>query len=94
MLTAEQARKLSGRTTKEKVEALLVSLEKKASEGGRMLRCGYDHKEDEDLWIHGGYNNTEEHKEAVEILKGLGYEVSFYYQDGSFAVDMYTKVEW
>jgi len=58
------------------------------------LRTGWEYKEDQDLWIYGGYKPTKEWHKAKEILEHLGFKVTFYYSDGSMAVDMYTLVEW
>jgi uncharacterized protein HemY len=96
MLTAAQARELAGPSLEEKVESLLKTVERLAKEKKRKLRCAYDHKEDDQLWVHGGYaaKRGGEWYKAKEMLEGLGYKVSFFYSDGSFAVDMYTVVEW
>lgn len=94
MITAEQARLITGFTVLEKVEKLDLVIQQLASEKKRQLRTGYDHSEDEDLWKDGGYHTTEEWKEAKAILEELGYKVSFYYKEGAFAVDMYTLIEW
>lgn len=97
MITAAEARKLAGPTVQEKVEALLVAVEEAAKNKKRSLKTGWEYKEDQDLWISGGYGGnggTAEWKEAVKILKDLGYKVKFYYMEQSIAVDMYTLVEW
>ena len=94
MLTANEARKLAGPTVRERVEALLVAVEKAAKNKKRFLKTGWDYKEDTDLWVDGGYSKTKEWHEAYEILTKLGYKVTFYYRDGSMAVDMYTLIEW
>lgn len=92
-LTAKQARELSGRTLDEKIDSLLLSIKSYAEKGKRQIRCGYDHKEDIELWINGGYNETDEWKKAKNILEELGYEVLFYYFEGQL-VDMYTLIKW
>lgn len=93
MLTAQEARKLAGPTLDEKVESLLKSVEEKAKEGQRKLATGYSHKEDNDLWINGGYSRTDEWVKAKTMLENLGYKVSFFYEEHQL-VDMYTLVEW
>lgn len=94
MLTAADARKLAGPTVQEKVESLLESVKAQAEKGHRLLKTGWTHKEDEDLWVHGGYSPTEEWKKAKAILEDLGYKVTFYYDEGGQFVDMYTLIEW
>ena len=94
LLTAEEARKLAGPSLEEKVESLIETIKTLAKQKKRSCRTGYDHKEDEDMWIYGGYDGTEEWQNAKKILKGLGYKVTFYYKVHSVAVDMYTLIEW
>lgn len=93
MLTAKEARILVGETVNEKVEKILVKVAELAKAKQTKLRCGYDYDIDEELWMYGGYNQTEDWKKAVSILKGLGYKVSFFYEERQF-VDMYTLIEW
>lgn len=93
MLTAEQARQIAGKTVQEKVESLLKAIEEAAKSKKRSLRTGWDYKEDNDLWINGGYSRTKDWEEAAQILEGLGYTVIFYYKESQF-VDMYTLIEW
>jgi len=91
--TAAEAKKLAGKSVEEKVELLCESIKKNASERKRSLMTGWEHKEDRDLWIDGGYNHTEDWEKAKKILEALGYKVTFYYQENQF-VDMYTIIEW
>jgi hypothetical protein len=93
ILTAEEARKLSASPLEEKIESLSKTIERLAKEGKRSCRTGYDHKEDEELWIYGGYDTSNDWKTAKEILEINGYKVTFYYRELSF-VDMYTLIEW
>jgi hypothetical protein len=93
-LTAAQAKQLAGPSVDEKVDAILVAIEKIATNKGRQLRAGYDYDQDKDLWVSGGYTPTPEWKEATKILEKLGYDVDFYYNDGSQFVDMYTIIRW
>lgn len=92
--TADMARKLAGATVQDKVDLLLVTIKELATNKQRRCRTGYDHKADEDLWINGGYSTTRDWKEAKDLFTELGYKVTFYYNEGSMAVDMYTLVEW
>lgn len=93
-LTAAEARELAGPTLDEKVDAILEAIKDAAKSEKRVLRAGWDYKTDNNLWIDGGYRETEEWKKAVAILQSLGYDVQFYYNEGSLAVDMYTVIKW
>lgn len=92
-ITAEQARKLAGKTVDEKVDDLLVEIENSAKQGKRQLRTSWEYSGDEDLWVRGGYDKTDEWKAAKKILTDLGYTVEFYYNELQF-VDMYTLIKW
>lgn len=96
MFTAKQAKELAGPSLEEKVECLLESIKRVASPPlkQRELRCGWEHKDHPSLWINGGYGRDADWHKAKKMLEDLGYKVSFYYNDGLFAVDMYTLVEW
>ena len=94
MIDAKEARKIAGPTLDEKIESLGTTIEILAGAKKRKCRTGWDHKEDKDLWINGGYGQTDEWKLAKKKLESLGYKVSFYYSEGSQFVDMYTVVEW
>ena len=93
MIRAEEARKIAGLTLQEKIDAVGVAIENAAKNGKRELRTGWDYTEDRDLWIEGGYSQTDEWNKAYIILTDLGYKVSFYYKELQF-VDMYTLIEW
>jgi hypothetical protein len=92
-LTAEEARKLSGKTLDEKVDGLLAAIAEAAKQHKRQLRTGWDYGADEELWIQHGYSKTEDWKTARKILVDLGYTVEFYYEESQF-VDMYTLIKW
>jgi hypothetical protein len=92
-LTAEQARIIVGKTLDEKIDCLLESVLINANDKKRSLKCGWEHDEDRDLWIDGGYHSSVPWSEAKKILEDLGYKVSFYYKESQF-VDMYTLIEW
>lgn len=94
MITAKEAKSLAGPNLQDKIDSLGESIRKRAQEGHRSLRCGYDHSADSDLWIHGGYGDTDEWNRAQEALENLGYNVEFFYKNASFAVDMYTLIKW
>ena len=99
MLTAAEARELSGRTLDEKLEALgeriksFIEENKAQGRTVRELRTGWDYKEDRSLWIEGGYETSDEWYEAKKKLEQLGYKVQFNYYEGQF-VDMYTSISW
>lgn len=92
-ITASEARAMSGRTLDEKIDSLLVEIEKAAKNGKRELRTGYQHREDPDLWVNGGYSTSPEWQAAKEELQKLGYTVTFFYEERQF-VDMYTIIKW
>lgn len=87
LITAKQARKISGLTAEEQVELVCEQIQKAAEEKKREIHL---HGE---FWAHGGYNLTDDYKCATKILKDLGYEVKFHYEERQF-VDMYTVVKW
>ena len=93
MITAEQARGFMPRTLETKLESIGKRIEELAKEGKTKLRCGYDYKPDQDIWIHGGYSKSEEYLKAKKYLEDLGFKVSFFYEEGQF-IDMYVLIEW
>jgi hypothetical protein len=94
MITATEARRFSGETVEEKVEKLSSTIEKLAKENKRCLVIGLDYKDDEDLWIIGGYIESDQWKKAKQILENCGYKVSFYCNKCGQLFAMYTFVEW
>jgi hypothetical protein len=92
--TAEDARKLVGKTVDEMVDDLLITIKDLATKKQRQCRCSYNHNKDNDLWVDGGYSNSAQWNEAVAKLRALGFKVDFYYSAGSSFVDMYTIVTW
>jgi hypothetical protein len=92
-LTAAQAKQLAGPTVTEKVDAILVAIKAAADNRKRELRTGWEYKDDNDLWVSGGYGPTADWKEAQRQLQELGYTVEFYYKETQF-VDMYTIIKW
>jgi hypothetical protein len=87
LLTAAEARKLSGATAQEEVEEALKSIEHEAKGGYRSVSL---HGQ---FWAHEAYSGTKKYKEAKKILEDLGYKVEFFYEQKQF-VDMYTVVKW
>lgn len=94
MITAAEARKLRPRTVQDMVNDIGKEIEKRAKMGATELRTGWDYKFDPDLWQTGGYNLTEDWMKARKILEEHGFEVSFYYKDGSQFSDFYTLIKW
>jgi hypothetical protein len=91
MITAKEARELSGPTFEEQVEVELEfvygDIRTAAENKTRQVNL---HSE---FWTLGGYNNTDEYKAAVKKLEELGYTVEFFYEERQF-VNMYTIVKW
>lgn len=88
MITAQEARSLAGPTVQERVDDLEIAIKQAALEKKRSINLH------DPFWVHEGYSSTKEYKQAVMILEGMGYKVSFYYKEHSIAVDMYTVVSW
>ena len=91
MITAKEARKLTGPTFDERVEEQLefayVEIRKAAKNKKSEVAL---HSE---FWTRGGYDCTDEYKAAVKKLEELGYNVEFFYEE-RLIVDMYTIVKW
>lgn len=94
VITASEAREISGKTLEEKIESIFPAIREAAVNKQRSLKTGWEYKEDQDLWINEGYIRTENWKKAKKELEKLGYTVSFYYNDSSIAADMYTLISW
>jgi len=82
-LTAKEAREIAGFTEEEKaneaISLFLKTIKKLATEKKRECRTGYDHRENEDIWIYGGYKKTSLWKLCKNKLENLGYDVSFFF---------------
>ncbi len=92
--TAKDAKRVAGPTVEERVDMILVAIEEAAKNKKRELKTGWDYSEDNDLWVNQGYSRTKDWLQAKKILEDLGYQVEFYYQVHSIAVDMYTLIKW
>jgi hypothetical protein len=88
MITATEARTLAGPSPQERVDMLEIDIKQAALERKRSINLH------DDFWVREGYSGSKDYKQAVMLLEGLGYKVSFYYKEHSIAVDMYTIVEW
>lgn len=87
MITADEARALSGPSVEDYVEAACEGIRKAAMEKKNMVALVGD------FWCRGGYDNTESYKQAVKMLEELGFKVEFFYEELQF-VNMYTIVKW
>lgn len=87
MITADEARALSGPSVEEYVEAACESIRNAATEKKNMISLMGD------FWCRGGYDNTESYKQATKMLEDLGFKVEFFYEELQF-VNMYTIVKW
>lgn len=92
MITAQEAKELAGPSFEEIVDGAI-------EEASNIIRAAATEKKriarlHESFWVYGGYKSTPEWKEAKKRLEAAGYKVTFYYQELSIAVDMYTLVEW
>ena len=87
MLTAMEARELAGPTPEERVEIVTAAIREAAVAKKRKLALT------DRFWVYEGYDRTADYQKACEMLKKLGYKVSFFYEERQF-VDMYTIVEW
>lgn len=86
-ITAGEARKLSGPSVHEHVDAVYTLIRAAAEKKQRQIRLHNS------FWVQEGYSRTANYAAACKILEGEGYKVSFFYDERQF-VDMYTVVEW
>jgi len=87
MITAAEARKMSGPLVEDYVLDACVAIRRAAENKQRSVRLTGD------FWVHEGYNGTKDWCEARDKLKALGFTVDFFYEERQF-VDMYTVVKW
>jgi hypothetical protein len=93
-------RKMKNKITAEEARALSISpIEIALDEAYEMIRAKAAAKGKKvalhgDFWVKQGYSETEDYKEACDILRKDGFNVEFYYNDSSYFVDMYTVVSW
>lgn len=79
MLSAKQAAQLAEAAVPNvdgELLRLLDTIESLAAQGKRECRTEYDHKEDLDIWINGGFDEDLKWKAATQKLKQLGYKVN------------------
>ena len=86
--TAKDARELAGPTIEERVDDVLIEIEKAARNKKRQLRLH------EDFWTTGGYHSKDNWLDACKLLEDPGYDVEFYSQYSGGFTDMYTLIRW
>ena len=86
-ITAAEARELAGLTVEERVDEVFNLIREAAKNKKRSLALH------DDFWSRGGYNRTEEWRDACGMLSSEGFEVEFFYEEKQF-VNMYTVVKW
>ncbi len=90
LITAEQARDLSGGPMEKHLEILSGHIEKAAKDGKRevVIRQGpYDN------WLYQTPKPNTLAANVIDQLKKAGYKVSLYYNESQF-VDMGLKISW
>jgi len=87
MITAQQARELSGPTSEEYALFFEEKIKEAASKGLRSI-CQYHGKLENEA-----YSNTQVWKNIIEYMKGLGYATSLHYEERQF-VDMRINITW
>lgn len=87
MITAQEARKLAGKTNEEFALDFEEDIKKRASEGGRELLKYHGELENE------AYSHTEKWKGFVAYMLTLGYAVELHYEERQF-VDMRVRIKW
>jgi hypothetical protein len=87
MITAEEARKLSGKTSAEYALDFNDAIRDAAKTGARTVLKYHGELENE------AYHTTVRWKAFVEYMRGLGYSVELHYEERQF-VDMRVKISW
>lgn len=91
MITAKEARELSGPTIAERIEELDPMIRAAAINKRRDIHVH------DDWWTSAGYGQSSDRKgdwlEACNQLRELGYKVEFFYEELQF-VNMYVIVSW
>lgn len=87
MISAKEARALAGPSSKDILDNVFEQIDKaaKSKKFNITLR--------DDIWSHGGYNNTPLYKECVDQLEQLGYTVKYFFDCGQF-VDAGVTISW
>ena len=90
MITAEQARLLSGPSTEEHLEVISRRIEEAAKSGKReviLREVEYAH------WLYNEKDMSDVTKQVIEKLRKNGFEVKLYYNELQF-VDMGLWIKW
>lgn len=87
MITAQQARELSGPTSEEYALFFEEAIKDAAAKGERQI-CKYHGQLENEA-----YSRTKKWGDFVAYMKSLGYDASLYYYEGQF-VDMRINISW
>jgi hypothetical protein len=87
MITAQQARELSGPTSEEYALFFEEAIKEAAAKGERKI-CKYH-----GTLENAAYSHTKKWTDFVEYMKTLGYSVSLFYEERQF-VDMRINISW
>lgn len=87
MITAEEARKLSGKTVEELAFDFNDIIKKAAMEQKRTVLHYHGELENE------AYSHTKKWNDFVSYMNNLGYQVEFHYEERQF-VDMRIRISW
>lgn len=89
MITAKEARELSGPTIAERIADLDPLIREACKRKARVVHIH------DDWWVQCGYSNDRRNEwlEACNQLRELGFKVEFFYEELQF-VNMYVIVSW
>ncbi len=90
MITAEQARDISGLTAEQYAKRLSTFIESAANDGDQYVIV---RQEPYAGWMYNERVDSKTAKATLEILRKNGFEVSLFYQENQF-VDIGLKISW
>lgn len=90
MITAKEAKQISGPTMEDYLSEIEPKIKAAASSGGREVLI---RSEPYARWLYSESSLSGESKKAVDKLRELGYELSLYYKESQF-VDMGLIIKW
>jgi len=90
MITAEEARKLSGMTADEYLESLEALIREAAAKGRREIYVRVSPYAD---WLYDEKKLNPQERKTLETLRENGFRVSLYYNCGPF-VDLALVISW
>ena len=90
MITAKEAKALSGPTMEDYLKEIEPKIKASAEKGGREVLI---RSEPYARWLYNEQSLTGAQKQTVEKLRELGYELSLYYKELQF-VDMGLIIKW